>query len=232
MLLPGMDGTGLLLEPFVAALGQEFNVQVMRYPTDVPLDYAELEALCRAALPREEPFILLGESFSGPIAVALAATHSPQLKGLILSCTFVRNPRPIFAPLRTLVGLLPVSLAPMRVLCHLLLGRFSNPGLRALLEQAITQVSPAALRARLRAVLSVDVSVKLAAVKVPSLYLRATHDQVVPPSASALIAKLSPHTQIVEMDGPHCLLQTNPSGAAQIVAAFIRQVQYLQGENP
>jgi pimeloyl-ACP methyl ester carboxylesterase len=151
-----MDGTGDLFEPFIAALGGEFTVKVVRYPTMKPLDYSELESLARAALLAVEgPFVLLGESFSGPIAVSLAASASPQLKGLVLCCTFVRNPRPLFAGLGSLISLWPVAFAPVRVLSHLLLGRFSTAALRAALAKSLAQVSAPALRARLRSVLLV-----------------------------------------------------------------------------
>ena len=50
VLLPGMDGTGELFAPFVAALKREFKVVVVRYPTNEPLGYAELEAIARGKL--------------------------------------------------------------------------------------------------------------------------------------------------------------------------------------
>ena len=65
VLLPGMDGTGILVEPFVAALGSQFSVTIVRYPITEALGYAELEAVARAALPTDGPFVILGESFSG-----------------------------------------------------------------------------------------------------------------------------------------------------------------------
>ncbi len=98
LLLPGMDGTGDLFEPFAAALGSEFTVKVVRYPASEPLGYVELEAFARdRSFPAEGPFVILGESFSGPIAISLAASCSSRLKAVILCCSFVRNPRPLFA---------------------------------------------------------------------------------------------------------------------------------------
>jgi thioesterase domain-containing protein len=73
VLLPGMDGTGELFAPFLAALGPDQAVVVVRYPTDRELGYAELEQVARAALPVDQPFILLGESFSGPVAICRLA---------------------------------------------------------------------------------------------------------------------------------------------------------------
>jgi pimeloyl-ACP methyl ester carboxylesterase len=225
VLLPGMDGTGTLFEPFVAALGSAFTVKAVRYPATEPLGYTELEAVVRAALPAEEPFVILGESFSGPIAVSLAASCSSQLKAVILCCTFVRNPLPLPAALRHFVHLLPLGMAPMGLLNRLLLGAFSTPALRSSLARAIAQVAPSALRARLRAVLSVDVSAQLSGLGVPVLYLRASGDRVVPRAASELIARLRPRTEVVQLEGPHCLLQAVPSQAGQVVGAFIRKVQ-------
>ena len=75
ILLPGMDGTGQLFEPLVSALAGEFEIKVVTYPTSTPLGYSELEAIAREAIPKEGSYVILGESFSGPIAIALAGFH-------------------------------------------------------------------------------------------------------------------------------------------------------------
>ncbi|MBI4238526.1 MAG: alpha/beta hydrolase [Deltaproteobacteria bacterium] len=222
VLLPGMDGTGVMFAPLVAALGPAVRVQVVSYPTTVPLDYAVLEVLVRAALPTDGPYILLGESFSGPIAVALAATAPPQLRGVILCCTFVRNPRPLCAFLRALIKIVPFAHVPRCILVHLLLGKYVTPALWAMLAQALEAVSPAVLRARLQAVRSVDVALQLKAIKVPVLLLRALHDRVVPRAASRLISLWCPHAKCVALDGPHLLLQVAPVVAARVVLEFVR----------
>jgi pimeloyl-ACP methyl ester carboxylesterase len=225
VLLPGMDGTGELFSALVAALEPERHVIVVRYPVSDAMDYNQLEAVARSALPPDTPYILLGESFSGPIAVSIAASAPGQLKGLILSCTFVRNPRPLFARLRFFVSKLPISLAPLGLVSHLLLGKFSTINLRAEITQAISQVSVSALRARLKAVLAVDVSAKLDQITVPILYLRATHDRVVPRAASELISRLSSGTRVVELDAPHFLLQAVSAKAAKQIVAFMRELE-------
>ena len=222
VLLPGMDGTGDLLGSFIEALGEEFVVKIVRYPASEPFGYSELEAVARAALPNEGPFVLLGESFSGPIAISLASSAPPGLIGLILCCTFARNPCPLLTGLRSLVGVLPVASAPVHVLSSLLLGRFSTIKLRAALAHSLAQVKPAALRARLASVLSVDVTAKLSAIRVPMLYLRASSDRVVPASASTLIVRLVPSTLIAELEAPHFLLQAAPVEAARVVRAFVQ----------
>jgi pimeloyl-ACP methyl ester carboxylesterase len=89
VLLPGLDGTGDLFAPVVDALGPNVPTQIVRYPLSHASDYATCEAIARAALPTDRPYVLLGESFSGPIAVSIAATAPPGLRGLILCSTFI-----------------------------------------------------------------------------------------------------------------------------------------------
>lgn len=225
VLLPGMDGTGELFEPFVAALGHACDVIVVAYPCDIPLNYTQLQALVRQSLPADRPFVLLGESFSGPIALALTALRLPQQVGLVLCCTFATNPRPLFNRLSFLVNLLPIGAVPAAWFSPLLLGRFSTRALRIALSRAINQVSPSVMRARLRSVLGVDVSAQFAQVDVPTVYLRATRDCVVPEAATRRISELKPQVQMLEVNAPHCLLQATPDEAARLVIGFMQARQ-------
>ena len=222
VLLPGMDGTGQLFAPFLAALGSEFKTKVVAYPVDRPLGYAELELLVRAAIPARGPYVILGESFSGPIAVSIAASGAARLKGLVLCCSFVRGPLPVLPGMGSVLGWLPVTAAPVLLMEQVLLGRFSTPALRAALARTMAQVSAPTIRARMLAALSVDVSAKLAALRLPMLYLRARHDRLVSPGAAALAARLNPALQMVDLPAPHFLLQAAPQEAAQTVAGFLR----------
>ncbi|MBB3120751.1 alpha/beta fold hydrolase [Pseudoduganella violacea] len=220
VLLPGMDGTATLFEPLIAALGDSFHIRRVAYPCDQALGYRELAEVARQALPVDGKFILLGESFSGPIAIALAAAQPDGLLGVVLCSTFARNPHPLFKPLRGLADILPVKLLPNAVLSYFLMGRFSTPQLRVALDGALAQVSAAAFRARLKAVLAVDVSAQLQRLQVPLLYLQARHDRVVPAGAARHIASTYPATRIAALDGPHFLLQIAPQAAAAAIQAY------------
>jgi pimeloyl-[acyl-carrier protein] methyl ester esterase len=132
-------------------------------------------------------------------------------------------PAPLVALLRPLVGLLPVARTPLALLCRALLGRFETPALRASLGAVLANVDTAVLQARLRALMAVDVSDALAAVRVPTLYLRARHDRLIPASAADLVLRLRPSTRLVEFDAQHGLLQTASVEAAQVVEAFLAE---------
>src|SRR4051812_43266913 len=92
VLLPGLDGTGTLFGPVLDHLPPDLRPLVVTYPTEEPLGYEQLLAHVLERLPTSAPFVLLGESFSGPLAL-MASSRSPVgLRGVILCASFVRNP--------------------------------------------------------------------------------------------------------------------------------------------
>ncbi len=94
VLLPGMDGTGVLFAPLLGELDPRISPWVVPYPADEPLSYDELLPLVRRALPSGEPFFLLAESFSGPLAIKLASEAPGNVRALVLVSTFIKNPLP------------------------------------------------------------------------------------------------------------------------------------------
>ena len=219
VLLPGMDGTGDLFAPLLSALPPALRTIVVRYPCDRPLGYAELEAHARRA-PQDQPFVLLGESFSGPIAAAIAAAPPPGLRGLILCATFLRNPRPELGYARFLTGLLPVSLLPGVLLVRMLLGPRADPGLRTQLLDAVSRVEDRVMRAaagRDRRGCRPAHERRDAAGAIPE---RARRSRGAAPGGDHVMA-LIPQARRVEIAAPHCLLQTAPQEAARAIMDFI-----------
>ncbi|MGX9698725.1 alpha/beta fold hydrolase [Janthinobacterium lividum] len=229
VLLPGMDGTARLFHRFDAALRAQaaIDTQAIAYPA-APLDYAALEAFVRERLPRDRPFVVLAESFSGPLGAALRAEPPPGMRALILCCSFVRNPRPMLAPLRHLLGLVPFGAMPGFALRQALLAPCSTPQLQDELAAALAQVPPSVLRQRLRAVLETDASRSFARGSLPVLYLRARHDRLVPPANAVQILRLAPDAQLADIAAPHMLLQAAPEAAAVAVTAFLASLSAAQ----
>ena len=227
VLLPGLDGTGQLFKDFVTALGPGIKTITVAYPPDAPLGYAELEPIARSFLPQGEPYYLLAESFSGPVAIAIAASSPPGLRGLILSCSFARSPQPLLAYCRFAIRFVPVKALPTALFSFFLLGRFRSAALLEAFAKSLATVAPAVLRARAHAALSIDVCAALSRVRVPLLYLRATEDRVVPRHSSKIVVSLAAHTQVAGFAAPHFLLQVLPSQTAATVAGFmgVRSVQ-------
>jgi len=230
VLLPGMDGTGIFFEDFAAAIQHDFKPVIVRYPNDPLLGYAGLEPIVRAALPQDEPFLILGESFSGPLAISIAASNPAGLLGLILCVTFARNPHPLLPLVCAILKPLPAWRVPRFIQQPNLFGRFNSPYLRAKLREVRGRVSQRTLKARLEAVASIDVSEKLRRLSVPTLYLRGRHDRVVSRASGDYIRKIHPNVEVAELDTPHLLLQTAPHAAARLISEFLKKS--IQISNP
>lgn len=219
VLLPGMDGSGTLFGDFESALGSK--TIVVSYPPERALNYEQLEPLLESALPSDEPYILLGESFSGPIAIRLASKHPTGLRAVVLVSTFaklrrIRTPRFFHAVL----ALFPFWRLPVSFGSFALRGRFDSAAVQSKLSAAIKRVAPAVWRIRLRSVLDVDVTSQLQQIQVPILYLRASEDRVVPAAASELISRTNARAKVVVIEGPHALLQTNPDACVSAIKMF------------
>jgi pimeloyl-[acyl-carrier protein] methyl ester esterase len=176
-----------------------------------------------AALPRNQPFVLLGESFSGPIAIRIAARSPAGLVAVILCGTFAKNPFPWLWWARPLAAYLPLKSLPRRVRAPLMWGSTSPQRAPAQQERAMAGVSPAVIRRRIAALLAVDESAALGTIRLPTLVLRARHDRVIARAATQWILKTLPRARLVEIDGPHLLLQTRPAECAAVVLKFMRE---------
>jgi pimeloyl-ACP methyl ester carboxylesterase len=223
VLLPGMDGTGQLFSDFISSLPASAGPLVISYPPDQPLGYEALEAFAKAKLP-SHPFILVGESFSGPIAVSLAAALPATVRGLVLVGSFIRTPIPRW--LGAALTVLPIWRIPIRLTAFIAFGQWSSDTLRARLSAAVSMVTPAVWRARLKALSSVDVGEKLRLVRAPVLYLRGKSDRMVTRSAWLLAKEILPSARLVELEGPHFVLQAKPVESAAQVTAFAREAGF------
>lgn len=223
VLLPGLDGTGALLNAFAQTLGAALTTKIISYPTEIASSYAELERVARAALPTDKPYVLIGESFSGPIAISLAASAPAGLRGLVLCATFARSPLPALRPFAPLLQFAPTRL-PTPLLRHLLLGRWTTPLIERLLQAALDDIPPDVLRKRVAEVLQVDVSSQLRSIGVPVMYLRAAQDRLVPAASSDYLRQILSSIEIVDVEGPHFLLQTVPEICAEKILGFAKQV--------
>lgn len=237
-----MDGTGDLFDPFREAMGAHAPhrpIDVVRYSGTALQGYGELEQQVRAQLarlPEGEPFVLLGESFSGPLAISIAASPPPGLRGLILCCSFARRPSLGLALMRG--GLIELTMAllhaprmagPVR---RMLLGRFATPRLAALLQASMHKVSGTVMTHRMKEVQRVNVVDKLARVRVPSMYLQAMQDHVVPAQAARTVQRALTNLRVVRLEGPHGLLQAAPDATARAIETFCRELGELGEPGP
>jgi pimeloyl-ACP methyl ester carboxylesterase len=224
VLLPGLDGTGDFFQPLLEALGEGVRTHVVRYPVAGAYDYATCQQLVRAELPTDGPYVLLGESFSGPVAISLAAQAPQGLAGIILCCTFAGNPRPRLAFIRPLLPFLPFhgTGSSLRLSRFLVLGRWITPPIRELHQRILSSVPARTIRSRIEAVADCDVREALASIRLPIMCLVARHDRLIPKAAARLIRQQAPAATLVEIDAPHCLLQCEARQAAAKIREFLQ----------
>jgi len=216
VLLPGLDGTGILFKPFIDALPTAFDVLVISYPPDIKLPYEELIELVINQLP-EEKFILLAESFSGHIAYQVALRKPTNLKSVIFVATFLEPPRPFLLGLsscfpRSLFLSAPI---PNYVVKTFLLGGAENKKLIDLLKQSIKQVSSDVISYRLQEIAKLRNDQKLCDTKVA--YIQATNDKLVPARCLETFKKVFTNLSIFQIEGSHFILQTDPLACVEVV---------------
>jgi pimeloyl-[acyl-carrier protein] methyl ester esterase len=227
VLLPGLDGTGKLFAPFIRALGSGVESRVVGYSPDEPLGYEELELKVRALLPRDRSFVLLGESFSGPIAMRIAACAPAWLVGVILCGTFASNPYPWLAWARPFVFLLPIKSLPRWVRAPLMWGSKNPSRAPGNAERAIASVAGGVVRRRIAAILAVDAREALERIAIPALIMYSRHDRVVPYAATESLMTHLPGAAVADIDGPHLLLQSCPEECSAAVLKFMTAPQVL-----
>ncbi|KRA77280.1 hypothetical protein ASD78_04520 [Lysobacter sp. Root667] len=217
-----MDGTGALLSDFAAALAPQFRPEVVAYPRDAAWGYDPLTDYVRARLPRDQPFVLLGESFSGPIAIRIAASRPDGLRGLVLCASFARAPSPPgwrlpASWLGRIGAVLPIGRLPTRLTAAAMLGAWASEEWLTRTREVLATLDPAAIRARMHAGSTAEETAALARVACPLLYLRGRRDRLVSRHSWEHIRAILPLANYVELDGPHFLLQAKAVEAADAI---------------
>ncbi len=224
LLLPGMDGTGDLFAPFLSILPAGTNATVISYPSQEKLSYPQLEELVRRQLP-EEPFVIIAESFSGPIAVRIAEQAPGNLKGISLSATFVEFPGSFLAKMAAKIfGGALVRFQPPYWAFRRYLGGNDAANVYPLLTESLRKSSREVLHHRIQNIIQVDARAALRQIKIPVLILSGTHDRIVPSHNARQMKHLNKSAVLSEIEAPHLLLQTKPADALKEISRFVSSV--------
>jgi len=223
VLLPGLDGTGTLFVPFIRKSPAWANPVVISYDRDKIQDYEQLASTVSKSLNQEQPYILVGESFSGPVALLVAARAPKNLVGVVLCASFVINPRPLLSLLYfpALFQALFRAGVPAWSIRYFLTGRESSQELVKAVRSAIKSVSPDVLIARLNMVIETNVIEHLTNCTIPLLYISTTQDRLIPKKSLTVIRTVKPDVSVIPVDGPHFILQSNPVDVWEAISNFV-----------
>jgi pimeloyl-[acyl-carrier protein] methyl ester esterase len=211
-----MDGTGELLAALADQLSAHRPVRLIPYPTDRSLNYGQLVAYVRECLP-DDPFVVLGESFSGPIAIEIAATER-RVVGLVLASSFARHPLP--TQLSMFAGLLDLRWIPTSVVAAALMGSDATPKLTTHLRQVLAKLPREIVQARVQDVLRVDKLSRLREIECPVFCLCGRSDRLVGKRHIAEIVAAQPTCRVRWLDASHMLLATHAGVAASEIEDF------------
>jgi pimeloyl-ACP methyl ester carboxylesterase len=214
VLVPGLDGTGLLFYRQVPLLERRYAVTTHRL-RDTATHIAELVAELDERIDSIAPggrVTLVGESFGGALSLSYALAHPERIERLVILNSF-----PYFAPqARLRLGswlLLATPWGVMRVVRALTAWRLHSPHTGRAELRRFHQLMRATTRqgylSRLRMLREYDVRRRLAEVQAPVLYLAADGDKLVPSVEQArLMASLTPHAtmRVLEGHGHICLI--------------------------
>lgn len=215
VLIPGMDGTGLLFYRQAPLLAQRFTVVAHRLRDDTDSMETLVAGLLErldALAPAGERALLVGESFGGALALSFALAHPDRVAGLVIVNSF-----PYFAPqLRLRLAILGLALMPwgaMRIVRRLTAWRMhSRHTHRDDLERFLAlmrQTTRAGYVNRLRILTGYDVRRRLGEVQAPTVFLAASDDHLVPAVEQArLMAAAVPRakTRVLDGHGHICLI--------------------------
>jgi pimeloyl-[acyl-carrier protein] methyl ester esterase len=220
ILLPGLDGEGFSFGPLLEQLPPFVRPTVVAFPRDRAMGYEELLPLVMGMLP-QTPFVLLGESFSSPLSIAIAAARPAGLRGLILCSAFARNP----------LWLAPNWLAH---LTHPLVFRLYDPYVRIkvwrrgggpkgdLRLAALNGQTPEVIATRCRSALRVNVMEQLASCQVPVIYVRGERDRLIHRRNLLEMTKCLPSMRVAMLDGGHCILRSRTPLAVAAIVEFMK----------
>jgi pimeloyl-[acyl-carrier protein] methyl ester esterase len=222
LMLPGLDGTGIMFQPIIDELKAHVDPIVVSYSQKEECSYPKLTDYVSTLLPQNEYFIL-GESFSGPIALMLADRKPEGLKGIILCATFISNPSALFPSLLSFLVRAPLfSVWPVSVKAKILTGGRSDDRIEQLIQDIRGKATNTAMAARAREAMKVNVSEELRRSEYPMLYLRGARDIIVGSHNLKKIQAIKGEVSDVTLDTSHLVLQEAPRDSAEAIQKFIK----------
>jgi pimeloyl-ACP methyl ester carboxylesterase len=217
LLVPGLDGTGLLFYRQVPLLERRYRVTTHRLnDTAIAIDelVSELDARVSDVAP-DAPVTLVGESFGGALSLMYALRHPDRVARLVIVNSF-----PFFTPqARLWLGYHLLRAAPWGVMPfvrQLTAWRMHSPQTGPEELHRFHELMRATTRegylSRLRMLREYDVRTRLADIQPPVLYLAADRDHLVPAVEQArLMASLTPRAtlRVLEGHGHICMIAPN-----------------------
>lgn len=221
VLLPGLDGTEVFFRPLMKRLPATIRPLALNYPDAGPYDYRALLDFVRGQLADIPHCVVLASSFSGPLAVMLAAAEPRKVRGMILAATFVSSPSLPLARLSFAVRTPLVAVLRLARRLPIWILRPREDALRIAKQETWSRVSAHGLAGRARAALGADVREVLSRCQQPLLWITYDADDVVPTWRADEIRRYCIHARSVTLPGEHLAMFRDPESLAAEIVRFV-----------
>jgi pimeloyl-ACP methyl ester carboxylesterase len=220
LLLPGLDGTGRLFASFLRQFAAAAPVEVIAYPPDPRLTLDDLAGVVEAHI-GSRTATLIAESFSGPVALRVAARRQAALEKVALIASFADPPRSLPLALARLIPLAALAAIPppRAVIALTMLNGSRDDDLLAEVMEVVGTIPPALMTSRLRLMAglrSADLRCDL-----PVLTIQALRDRIVPARSIDGLRRACTRIEERSIDGPHLLLQSAPQACLELLRPFL-----------
>lgn len=214
VLLPGLNGTNGLFKPLLDNRPDNVNVVLIEFPRQTHYSYEQLSLYVVEQINHlEGGFILLGESFSGPLSLLVAKAKPQNLQGVILVATFIS------APTLEILRFLPWKYC-FRILKFAGVCFRNSKSVMGMACQELQSVASEVLARRIDLIFNVDVRIELQGCHVPVAYFRGKKDMFVPKKNMQQIINIRNDIPIFEFNTDHFLLQRAPLEAWSAISRF------------
>jgi pimeloyl-ACP methyl ester carboxylesterase len=215
VLVPGLDGTGLLFYKQVPLLARHHPVSTTRLRDDAQHMeelVADLHSEVERAAPDGGPVIVIGESFGGALSMSYALAHPDRVSRMVILNSFPR----FDAQVRLRLGYAALRATPwgvMRVVRGLTARRMhsreTGPDEIREFHKLMRATTRQGYLSRLRLLRHYDIRDRLKAIRAPVLFLAADEDHLVPSVEQARIMnELTPGSslRVLRGHGHICLI--------------------------
>ncbi|MCP5536585.1 MAG: alpha/beta hydrolase [Akkermansiaceae bacterium] len=224
--LPGLHGTDELYGALRDCLPDDIQAEFVNLPSSGKQDYHTLcdwleEEL--PVLPKGKKRIIIGESFSGPLAIRFASRRLDEVAGIVLAATFCDtplNPGIALLPLRPLFMVKP----PRKALLHFLIGDDAGEAEVEKLQAVVQSIPSATLSKRVRTILELQELDNPSIGGLPMLILQASSDNLIPWEAQRTLEACYPDASAHWIESPHLLFQRCPQECATHLVKFAERI--------
>jgi pimeloyl-ACP methyl ester carboxylesterase len=221
ILIPGMDGTGLLFEPLIKLMNDDYDYEVICLNAFKNSSAAATLNIIEKAIGDEE-VIVIAESYSGHIAHQLSLNSNLDIKHIIYAASFLENPTILtyfrcFLPL----WLIRSDLLPTKLIGRLFFGKNKSPALVSLFLKALESVKDKELKSRLEDIRYLKLPLKIS--DIPSTYVLANQDYLIRKKCVDAFELYCSKFEYKEAIGGHFIVQSNPNYFIELIEKLIAE---------